>query len=185
MNRWSMDEILGRPSVTGATAMSDAQISPERIRPRRRNDRARQALLLAAVDMDQVIAAAEMLPEMADRYGDHSHQVRALATSISVTYARAMVRSRKASLVIGAKDQAPREAPDLYDLHDHLLDVRGKTYAHTDEGESHRAAAAANGVLTEEWKPMIVREDVAAIIELARFQQARFRGMATSDPDAS
>jgi hypothetical protein len=181
--QWTADDIIGRPDVTGATAMSDAQITPERIRPRQRNDRAREALLLAAVDMDQVIAAAETLPEMAERHGEHSHHVRMLATTISVTYARAMVDSKRASFVIGKKDRAPRDAAHLRELHDHLIDVRGKAYAHTDVGESHRAAAAAGGMLTEEWKPLIVARDVSAIIELARHQQARFRGMATSEPE--
>jgi hypothetical protein len=83
-----------------------------------------ERLALALSDMSQAAAAARLVNQQLDH-----HARRALETAISVSFARPWIDSNR-----GGKLKAkwrPAAGPDR-DLHNRLLDLRHKTYAHTD-----------------------------------------------------
>ena len=90
-------------------------------------ERSLKRLILAAQDMIESLAAATFLIERNDLPGDAR---RALETAIPVAYARPWGGSN----TIGALEPhwLP-ERPDLRSVHNKMLFVRDKVYAHTDE----------------------------------------------------
>jgi hypothetical protein len=158
------------------TAGSDS--APRRKRARRTPAENKTALLLAAIDMDQVIQAALMLVEEdAKPYSEQKHQrLRALETAIAVTYARPLIDSKGLkSYTVKQHQRLPADRPDLLPIHDHLLKVRKKTYAHTDKQEAMRTAEVNPFGYSETWMPWIEAKDAPAVIALAEYQQTRFR----------
>src|SRR5262245_52415108 len=88
---------------------------------------------LAISDMRQAAAAARLLNEQ-----DDFHARRALETTISVSYTRPWLDSNQ-----GGKLKAkwlPDPGPDR-DLHDRLVSLRHKAYAHTDPAGGRRGLA--------------------------------------------
>lgn len=84
------------------------------------------ALLHAATDMDQVRAACDML----EQEQEDANRARALETAIAVCYARAFTQSSLKKL--RESTFAPRKGTDQRELHDTLMTLRRKVYAHTD-----------------------------------------------------
>jgi hypothetical protein len=142
-----------------------------------------RALLLAAADMDQAMAAAQALEA-------ESHEValmRALETAVVVCYARAFTTS---SLVrLDAVAYAPT-IERLTNLHDDLLKARDRVYAHTDKASGRSASIeviSATGLgnlaglpvgfgfeARESWLPF-PREAIADAVSLFETQRERFR----------
>jgi hypothetical protein len=90
-------------------------------------DRQIQILVLAAHDMDQVIAACEVLER-----DEHPGVLgEALATAIVVCYARPFSASNTVGRL--GKQWTPKSGTPERELHDWLLDERDKRYAHTDQ----------------------------------------------------
>jgi hypothetical protein len=83
-----------------------------------------ERLALALSDMRQAAAAARL----ADQQLDH-HARLALDTAISVSYARPWIDSNRAGKL--KSKWLPPTGPDR-DLHERLLNLRHKSYAHTD-----------------------------------------------------
>jgi hypothetical protein len=85
-----------------------------------------QARLLAAEDMEQAAASARALGDGANDV----HLTRALETALAVSYARAFTQG--SLLRLDRADYRPCD-PTLADLHDELIRLRDKVYAHTDK----------------------------------------------------
>ena len=84
------------------------------------------ALFLATSDMHQVVAACDMLEEEPE----DTHRARALETAVPVCDARAFTQSTLQRL---PRDEfAPPKGTDERALHDVLMGLRNKVYAHTD-----------------------------------------------------
>ncbi len=150
--------------------MTDVVLTPEQER-----------LALAINDMRQAAAAARLLNQQAD-----GHARRALETAISVCYARPWLPSN-----LGGKLRdkwRPADAPDR-DLHKRLLNLRHKTYAHTDPAGGRKGLAhiePAENVLGigEQWMPLRPGE-LPAIADLCDRQAARFREALVNEIDAA
>jgi hypothetical protein len=145
------------------------------------SDKVRRALLLAAIDMEQVIAAAGMLDEQTrrlDRPENHHQAVRALETAIACCYYRPLrgVRGRD-SYVVPTEHVEPSD-PELAELHGRLLRYRNKAYAHTDRTEALRDATWTTTEWSEKWVAWISPHDVPTIVRLAEYQRDRFRSLA-------
>jgi hypothetical protein len=87
----------------------------------------------ASIDMRQAEAAARLL----DRQGD-VHVRRALETAIAVCYARPWLESNRDGKL--KKRWLPNGAEELR-LHDLLMDLRKRTYAHNDPTGGRRSLA--------------------------------------------
>jgi hypothetical protein len=85
-----------------------------------------QALLLALTDMDHARAALDAL----EREHKNVNLMRALETAIAVSYGRAFTTS---SLLRLNRDEYRPDDPAQAQLHDELLTLRDKVYAHTDK----------------------------------------------------
>ena len=139
-----------------------------------------EALLFAAVDMRQAAAACDMLElETSD-----PHRARALETAIAVCYARAFTESTVRQLP--AKAFAPKKGTPERELHNVLMNLRQKVYAHTDL-ESGRSLAklvievegdVAHVEHVETWHPLD-RDLLDPIRELCTAQEDRLRLEAT------
>ena len=152
------------------------------------------ALLLAAIDMEQVIQAAELLGRESaagDRGNANFHQLlRSLETAIATGYVRGLRGKKKQSWRV-EKDETKPDDANLLSIHEYLVRVRNKTYAHTDRKEAQRTASARweegpNGepvvVYGESWVPWIAAHHVPDIVALATHQRERFRAMALRFP---
>jgi hypothetical protein len=93
-----------------------------------------------------------------------------------VTYARSLADNR-GSFVVPQNERAPASR-QLRELHDHLLLVRHKAYAHIDRTESARTAGIDDRGFVESWVPWIVGADVPMIVVLSEHQRDRFRALA-------
>jgi hypothetical protein len=142
-------------------------------------DERKTALLLAAIDMAQTIQAAMMLAEVsaAESFAEKHQRLRALETAVAITYARPLTYT-KGSYVVEQHERTPTGSAELLRMHDHLIEVRHKTYAHTDRSASLRTAGMNDDGFIETWVPWIQADDVPVIIELAEHQQRRFRRLA-------
>jgi hypothetical protein len=138
------------------------------------------SLLLAAIDMEQTIQAAKMLLEEIEKpdFPNKHQRLRALETAIAVTYARSLADS-KGSFVVPQSERPPASS-QLRELHDHLLHIRHKAYAHIDRTESARTAGIDDRGFVESWVPWIVGADVPMIVVLSEHQRDRFRALATA-----
>jgi hypothetical protein len=122
-------------------------------------------LTLANSDMRQAAAAARLLETQTD-----FHTRSALETAISVCYARPWLKSNQLGKL---KDKwLPTTGADR-DLHELLLDLRHKTYAHTDPAGGRKAILDSGGGVGEERLPLR-RDLVPAIFDLCNRQAARF-----------
>jgi hypothetical protein len=130
-------------------------------------------LLLAAQDMnDCSAAAAELLTRIAP-----SSLARALETAIVVCYARPWGRSNR----IGALEARwGPETPEDLALHEELIRLRDKVYAHTDDEIKARdiedmseLLGTNHPVFAPGWHP-IETEALPRIAALAEAQRARF-----------
>ncbi|MEO5576453.1 MAG: hypothetical protein ABIR67_15125 [Gaiellaceae bacterium] len=142
-----------------------------------------RALLLAASDMDQAIAAAKAL----ERESEDVHLMRALETSLVVSYARAFTTSSLHKL--DREEYRPRDA-ELAQMHDELITLRDRAYAHTDKQsgrdvtmtitattgfqEGAKEPAKLDMTWREEWLPLS-REAIPAAITLCEGQRAGLR----------
>jgi hypothetical protein len=135
------------------------------------------ALLHAASDMAQAKAACDMLEEETE---DHV-RARALETAIAVCYARAFTVSNLRTL--SSRAFGPKKGTDQRVLHDALLQLRKKVYAHTDV-ESGRSIGditinfgergdIAHVTHRESWHPLD-RQLLDSIRELCESQHSRF-----------
>jgi len=138
------------------------------------------ALLFAAVDMRQAAAACNMLEEETS----DPHRARALETAIAVCYARAFTESTVRQLP--ARAFAPKKRSPERELHDVLMNLRQKVYAHTDL-ESGRSLAklvievegdATHVEHVERWHPLD-SDLLNPIRELCNTQEERLRLEAT------
>lgn len=91
-----------------------------------------QALLLALVDMSHAGAALQAL----EREHEDVNLMRALETAIAVSYARPFVTS--SLLRLRQAEYRPTD-PEQSELHDDLLSLRDKVYAHTDKDSGRTA----------------------------------------------
>jgi hypothetical protein len=128
-----------------------------------------ERLTLAVSDMLQAAAAARLLSQRVD-----PHDRRALETAISVCYARPWLESNRSGRL---KDKwLPAVGADR-DLHKRLLELRHRTYAHSDPAGGRKASVqlGPEGVrfIGEEWVP-VSRADLTAIAELCDRQAQRF-----------
>jgi hypothetical protein len=127
-------------------------------------------LALANIDMRQAEAAARLLDRQVD-----VHVRRALETAIAVCYARPWLESNRDGKL--KKRWLPNGAEELR-LHDLLMDLRKRTYAHNDPTGGRRSLATLEaGVVTatgEEWIPL-PRKDLDPIAELCARQAKRFQ----------
>jgi hypothetical protein len=127
-----------------------------------------ERLALAANDMRQAAAAARLLERRHD-----FHARRALETAISVCYARPWTRNQIGKL----EDAWLPEVGPYRDLHDRLLKLRNKTYAHTDRDGGRKAVAQSgpgNVVGFGEMWERLPASEVTAIVELCERQVERF-----------
>jgi hypothetical protein len=133
------------------------------------------ALLHAASDMAQTRAACDML----ENETEDMHRARALETAIAVCYARAFTKSTLRTL---PGFFAPPKGTEQRKLHNILLALRDKVYAHTDleSGRSIRELTItieneiAHVKHFESWHPLD-RELLNPIRELCHEQEARLR----------
>lgn len=138
-----------------------------------------RALLLAASDMEQAIAAAHAL----DAEQTDWNLMRALETAIAVCYARAFTKSQSHQL-----DRAEYEPadPTLAQMHRQLIYLRDQVYAHTDKpNRSGRSAGVSITSLPEqvpgrvdfmreeEWVPL-PRGLLPTMLELFNHQRDMF-----------
>jgi hypothetical protein len=128
-----------------------------------------ELLVLAVGDMRQAGAAALLLEQRAN-----FQERRALETAISVCYARPWLDSNRSGKL--RKEWLPAAGPDR-DLHRRLLELRRKTYAHTDPSGG-RSASAQLGIenelaLVEQWESLPTH-DLPAIVDLCERQAERF-----------
>jgi hypothetical protein len=139
-----------------------------------------ERLALAISDMRHAAAAARLLDKQ-----DDFHARRALETAISVSYARPWLASNRSGK-LKAK-WLPAAGPDR-DLHNRLLDLRHKTYAHTDPagGRSGLAHVGPDNVLGigEQWIPLDAK-DLPAIADLCDRQAERFQQALVDEIDAA
>jgi len=134
------------------------------------------ALLHAASDMEQTRAACDML----DEETEDTHRARALETAIAVCYARGFTESTLRRL--SANAFAPKKGTAQRQLHDVLLQLRQKVYAHTDleSGRSIRELTlefegdTAHVKHAESWHPLD-RDLLDPIRELCREQGSKLR----------
>lgn len=147
-----------------------------------------KALLLAASDMEQAVAAARAL----QREHDDVWLMRALETAIAVSYARAFTQSNLLQL---DRDEYRPTAEAFGRWHDDLYALRDSVYAHTDPKGGRDATARISSAVgfeedatqpatvhvewREQWVP-IPREDLPQIIELCVHQRDRFRQEASA-----
>jgi hypothetical protein len=148
--------------------------SPTRLPP----DQARLAFALG--DMLQAAAAARLLDRQTD-----VHARRALATAVSVCYARRWLDSN-----LGGKLKAkwlPAAGAER-DLHKRLLKLRRQTYAHTDPGGGRKpwVLPGPNNQLGvgESWTSLS-RAELSAIADLCDRQAARIREALAAEADAA
>lgn len=150
--------------------MSDA--IPLRLTPEQ------ERLALALSDMRQAAAAARL----ADQQLEH-HARLALDTAISVSYARPWIDSNRAGKL--KSKWLPPTGPDR-DLHERLLNLRHKSYAHTDPASCRHALAhlGPGKVLGigEQWVPL-KRDELSAIAGLCERQAARFEQALVNELD--
>ena len=139
-----------------------------------------EALLLAAWDMEQAVAAARAL----ESETKNLELMWALETAVAVCYARPFSRS----------ERRPKRLPEEYqptdergrELHTVLYDLRRKTYAHTDKASGRKAELrvydGADGSrvvkLSYEWLPF-PREWIDPVVQLCSDQRSRFIDEAT------
>jgi hypothetical protein len=147
-----------------------------------------RVLLLAAIDMEQVIEAARAIQREAEREasgGEPNHQlVRALEAALAVCYWRPFTNSSVGRLDPVA--DAPPDEREFVGLHLELKEKRDKAYAHTDL-ESGRTAdvkeyvtkegVSGGVVFGESWSPL-PRGYLGSVIALAIIQRERFRAEA-------
>jgi hypothetical protein len=129
-----------------------------------------ERLVLAMYDMRQAAAAALILEQQADFPAR-----RAIETAISVCYARPFIDSNQGGKL--KKKWLPADGPDR-ELHNRLVKLRHKTYAHTDPAGGRKAFAELGheGVLgIGEQLNLLPREEASAIIALCVRQEARFK----------
>lgn len=141
-------------------------------------------LLVAATDMEQVIAASQAL--IADSGGDHQFR-RALETAMVICYARPFAEARGFGQLKGkGQDAPPEELHGFRETHDRVIRLRNKVYAHTDI-ESGRDATIVvttdddgNPQLAGYWEQWTPLEGVSVpdLIGLAAYQRERFRAEA-------
>ena len=126
-------------------------------------------LALAILDMRQAEAAARLLGRQSD-----VHERRALETAIAVCYARPWLDGNKDGKL---KSRWLPTGTDLR-LHELLIDLRMRTYAHNDPTGGRKSVATIEaGVVTstgEEWIPL-PRKDLDLIAELCSRQAKRFQ----------
>lgn len=126
-------------------------------------------LALAEADMRQMAAAAKALQTAEG--GDLS---RALETAIVVCYARPFTSNEIGPL---EREWVPTE-PELRALHEQLITLRHKAYAHTDRDFRKlilQKDADGRTIVGEGWYG-ILRERLPLLIQLAVAQGRRFQG---------
>ncbi len=128
-----------------------------------------ELLVLAVSDLYQAAAAAHLLVQQID-----PHARRALETAISVCYARPWSEMNRSGTL--GKKWLPAAGADR-DLHYRLIELRKKTYAHTDpvggrKGVAHYMGDEIIG-LGEQWT-QLPRADRPAIEDLCARQANRF-----------
>ena len=136
--------------------------------------RAKQnALLLAASDMDQAIAAANALLE--EQKGERGGLARALETAMVVCYMRPF------SSGVGRLPNRYLPQEDARVVHDGLRRVRQKVYAHTSEASNRTTSMRIESegeVFTlswrEQWLPLSP-DDVLHALSLFEQQRDLFR----------
>jgi hypothetical protein len=118
-------------------------------------ERSLKRLILAAQDMIESLAAANFLLQRDDLPGDVR---RALETAIPVAYARPWGKS---NTIGGLELHWLPARPDLRAVHDEMILVRNKVYAHTDEEINARwihgmseAMKRPSPVLIPAWRPL-------------------------------
>jgi hypothetical protein len=132
-------------------------------------------LILAAQDMIEARAAAVFLRERDDLGGDVR---RALETAIPVAYARPW---GKRNTIGGLEDHWLPTRPDYRAVHDEMILVRNKVYAHTDEEIGARwihdmssILGASEPVFVPMWRPLNPDLLDPRFIDLAEHQKDRF-----------
>jgi hypothetical protein len=138
-------------------------------------EKKRLSLYLAASDMDQAAAAAEALAAETQKVD----LMRALETAIAACYGRPFTegsmiqRLNKGKWVSAGADR---------DLHDHLMTLRHKSYAHTDSASGRSAGSSevstsdgiAHTTYSEGWWAF-PREWIPQVVDLCRRQAQHFR----------
>jgi hypothetical protein len=137
-------------------------------------ERSFKRLVLAAQDMVECRAAANFLQERNDLSGDAR---RALETAIPVAYARPWTKSRKKSSIGPLGGHWRPSVSEQLALHNYLINVRNKLYAHTDEDFNARWVHGMDALLHSEllipaWRPLNL-DRLPEIAELADAQCAR------------
>jgi hypothetical protein len=125
-----------------------------------------QKLRLAEEDMAQAAMAASYLANK-DLNDD---LCRALETAVAVCYARPFGRNGVGML---GPEWLPADDHHPF-FHDALLEVRDQVYAHTDRTTVREVVQVGEGSYAEAWLPFS-RKARTHFIELARYQEARFR----------
>ena len=133
--RLALQTIMGQPAPEGEVVYTTEW--GQRLRADyARLARLRVALLFAVSDRLQVAAACDALDALDDPDGADLHLARVLETGLVVAYGRAFTEGVGN---VGGTFAPLKGTPEL-ELHDTLLNLRRKVYAHTDE-ESGRAIA--------------------------------------------
>jgi hypothetical protein len=120
-------------------------------------ERSFKRLVLAAQDMLEAGAAAEFLLARDDLSGDVR---RALETAIPVAYARPWSKSRSKSSIGHLGGHWRPADPEGLAVHEALIMVRNKVYAHTDEEIGARwihgmdALLERQELLAPAWRPL-------------------------------
>jgi hypothetical protein len=148
------------------------------LRERNRLRNLQQALLLAASDMGQAIAAAKALQKEPD-----VELARALETAIANCYMRPFTGGPPGRLPDAF---GPTTEPDA-GYHSDLATRRHKTYAHTDKASGRsttvelvtRDGEAVTVAFREQWLPL-PRKALPRLIDYLERQQERFKAEAAS-----
>jgi hypothetical protein len=146
------------------------QFSPDELADYKRSF---NRLVLAAQDMEECRAAAQFLHEATNLSGDVR---RALETGIAVAYARPWGKTNTIGVL---PDHWKPTDPDQLTLHDELITVRNKVYAHTDEESGARWVADVSKMLkttgpyfAPAWRPLNL-DYIPQIAELAESQKTK------------
>ena len=157
-------------SIPGITARAVAGATPGTLSGQFALSGEQRRLALAVLDMRQAEAAARLLERQVD-----VHVRRALETAVAVCYARPWLDSNKD----GKLKSRWRPTGDDVRLHELLIGLRMRTYAHNDPlGGRKPLATIEAGVVTstgEEWIPL-PRKDLVPIAKLCAKQAERFQG---------
>ncbi len=138
-------------------------------------EKKRLSLHLAASDMDQAAAAAEALAAETQDV----NLMRALETAIAACYGRPFTEGTMIQRLDTGK-WVPAGADR--ELHERLMTLRHKTYAHTDIGSGRSAGSSqistsdgiAHTTYSEGWWAF-PREWIPSVVDLCRRQAQRFR----------